>query len=248
MADGDELQKSVEHLQSDGDRRIVAVPLFVSSHSSLYRQTAYLLGVSSAPSKEFLSAMEAMHAHMGDGAADPRMKMGSPDAINHRVSAKVPIALAPALDDDPIVAKILVQRAKALSKDPKKESLVLVAHGPIEADDDRAWNEDLQRLADEVREQLPFKHAVGATLQDDAPPEVRKAAVDRLRAQVDKLSKRTDVIVVPVLISKGGIEGKLKTDLAGLQYRWNGQTLAPDPLLAKWIESRVAQAAPKEPQ
>jgi sirohydrochlorin ferrochelatase len=236
MADGDAMQAAVSKLEKAGDRRIVAVPLFVSSHSNLYRHTAYLLGVAAEPSKEFLDAMGAM-AHAGH-VHGHHMDM---DAMNRRVKTKLPVSLAPALDADPLVGRILAERAKALSKDPSKEALVLVAHGPIEEDDDKAWLADLGKLAEAVRSQLPFAETAVATLRDDAPPPVREAAVKKLRGTVETLSKSYAVLVVPVVVAPGGIEAKMKKDLDGLEFRWDGRTLAPDALLADWIESRVKE-------
>ena len=35
-----------------------------------------------------------------------------------------------ALDHDPVVAEILLSRARAISRDPRSEVVVVVAHGP----------------------------------------------------------------------------------------------------------------------
>jgi sirohydrochlorin ferrochelatase len=245
MADGDAMQSAVDKLQKRGAEKIVAVPLFVSSHSSLYRQTQYLLGASPEPSADFLSAMDTMNQAMAHGGHAGHM-MGSPDSINHRVSSSVPIMVAPALDTDPIVADILSHRARKLSKDPTKEALVLVAHGPIEEADDKAWLADLGQLAEQVKKRLPFRDAAVFTLRDDAPPAVRSAAVDKLRAGVKDYAKKGDVLVVPVLVSPGGIEEKMKKDLEGLDFKWSGETLAPDPKLSKLVEKRAAEVLNKE--
>jgi sirohydrochlorin ferrochelatase len=246
MADGDAMQAAVDKLQQRGAKKIVAVPLFVSSHSSLYRQTQYLLGARPKPSEDFLSAMDAMNKAMAAGGGHAGHPMGSPAAIHHKVKTGLPISVAPALDTDPIIADILTNRAQKLSKDPAKEALVLVAHGPIEESDDKAWLADLGRLAKQIKKRLSFRDAAAFTLRDDAPPKVRSAAVDKLRSAVKDYAKKGDVVVVPVLVSGGGIEQKLKKDLEGLDFKWSGETLAPDPRLSALVEKRAEEASNKE--
>jgi len=109
-----------------------------------------------------------------------------------------------ALDDHPLVAEILVERARALSRDPSLEALVLVAHGPVEEADDRRWLEAMGSLGDQVRRTLPFREVRTATLRDDAPPPVRKKAVRALRREVRRLSREGGVLVVPLLVARGG--------------------------------------------
>jgi len=162
--------------------------------------------------------------------------------VRRRLDAKVPVRITQALDADPLVAGILADRARAMSADAGRESLVLVAHGPLNDEDDRKWLADLAELGRAVKERLPFREVEAATIRDDAPREERDAAVRRLRAAVERLSKSSEVLVVPVLLARGGIERKIPRELDGLLFRWSGQTLAPHPNLALWVERSVKGA------
>jgi hypothetical protein len=58
------------------------------------------------------------------------------------------------------------------------------------------------------------------------------------------------VVVVPVLLSAGGIEAQLEADLERLAYRF-AQALMPHPNIERWVEAQVAAlvenaARPKE--
>ena len=51
--------------------------------------------------------------------------------------------------------------------------------------------------------------------------------------------------MIPLLLSKGGVEQGLVKRLEGLNYKWNGKTLLPDPKIAQFIESSVNEALKK---
>jgi len=149
MADPITLQAGVDALQRRGVSRIVAVPLFVDSRSEVLDQTRYALGLTDDPSDVMRAAVERLKAsgHMGAGAGHHHMMIFSLD----RVKLKVPIALAAALDDDPFVSRVLLERAKALSRDPKKETVFLVAHGPVDGAAVGVWQNHLSAHSESVR-------------------------------------------------------------------------------------------------
>ena len=56
-------------------------------------------------------------------------------------------------------------------------------------------------------------------------------------------AKGRRVLIVPVLLSYGGIEVGIQQRLAGLTYAMSAKALAPDPRLVDWVlESRGAVA------
>lgn len=244
MADPESLQAAVERLQARGVRRIAAVPLFVSSNSEVLDQTKYALKLADKPSEALRLGFERMakahagaHAHHGAGAMPAGHRMEFSLA---RVDAKVPVAMTAALDDDELVASILLERAKGLSKDAKGETVILVAHGPFDDEAVAAWQGALDRLAARVRKEGGFKAAGAALLRDDSAPEVRSAAVMRLRKAVEYAGGKA--LVVPVLIARGGIEKKIETDLKGLKYAWDGKTLMPHDGFDSWVLRRASEA------
>jgi len=249
MADPATLQQGLDRLAARGVTRVVAVPLFVHTRSEVIDQTRYALGLSDHPSEIMRAAAERMAADptMPERmAADPKMaaQMAHMNMFSlDRVKTKLKIALAPALDDAPLVSRILLERARALSRDPKSETVVLVAHGPVDDAAVGAWRESLSRHADFVRREGGFKSATFAILRDDAAPAVRAAAVADLRARVAAGSKDGRALVVPVLIARGGIETKLPRDLAGLDFAFDAQTLMPHDGFARWILDDAARAA-----
>ncbi len=204
-------------LVRDGARRIVVVPLMVSSHGGHYRQIRFLAGEIA----EFPAELRA-HDH---GSYGP---------------PPVPMSVTPALDGAPELGRVLLDRWRALPR-ARSRPLLLVAHGPVDEEESARWLRDLERAAAGIAREGTARVAVGL-LRDDAPPPIRAAAIARLREQVGGLGSGDTVAVMPVLVSTGKIDRiTIPRDLAGLPIDYSPVVLTPHPALARWIE-RVAIA------
>jgi sirohydrochlorin ferrochelatase len=246
MADRSTLQQGVDALTKRGVTAIVAVPLFVSSHSSVIESTKYLLGLrSDAP--EDLAAFASM-GDMGHGGGETHAISGHDMAAHadadtkdakglpRPVKSTIPIRMSPALDRHPIVADILADRAAAIGKDPSHEVLVLVAHGPNDDAENAEWLADMAALAQRIKTRAPYARIAFVTLRDDAEPAVRDRATADLRTAVQSADDAGyRVLVTPLLLSYGGIENGLRQRLDGLQHALSPQALLPDPRLASWV-------------
>lgn len=233
MADPKAMQEAVDRLSARGVTRITAVPLFVNSHSEVMDQTRYALGHAGKPSEVLRAAAERMKSMpMPPGMPHHHMHMFSLERVKH----EAPLVIAPALDDDVFVSVILAERAQALSKDAAAETVILVAHGPVDDAAVQYWEKDMAAHAAYVAKSRPFRAAKIALLRDDAAPDVRALAVAKLRALVAEAGKNGGrALVVPVLIARGGIEDKIPRDLAGLTFAWSGDALLPHAGLDVWI-------------
>ncbi|HEX6940247.1 MAG TPA: CbiX/SirB N-terminal domain-containing protein [Longimicrobiales bacterium] len=218
-------QDAVARLVARGARRIVVVPLLASSHSGHYEQIRYLAGQTDS------LAGEMMHHLHEAGIERPRVD--------------VPIQLTPALDASIEVARILADRALNLAESPAEQALFIVGHGPNSAEDYAEWMRNLRPLADSVALWTGFRDVKLGLVRDDAPAPVREEAVRRIREIIALQHALTgrDVVVVPLLVSKGYISTrKLPADLRELPIAYDGEGLLPHPELANWIARRVREA------
>ena len=237
MATRATIQSAVDKLVARGVTEIVAVPLFVSSWSTVITSTEYLLGLRANAPAALASYAKMSHAPAGTsgGAAGHEDHAAASDGTTP-VKSSVPVRMTPALNDHPIVADILASRARAISRDPAKEALIIVAHGPNEDDDNRRWLADLAALAERIKQTETFASLEYLTLRDDAPKLVRDAATAQLRALAQReLAAGRRVLIVPLLISFGGIERGLRERLEGLPYTMADAALMPDDRLATWV-------------
>jgi sirohydrochlorin ferrochelatase len=129
MADPDSLQAGVDALAARGVKRIAVVPLFVNSRSEVMDQTRYALGLTDKPSEIMRAAAERMKGmKMPPGTAHHHMNMFSLKQV--KLAGGASVVLAQALDDSPFVSRVLLERAKALSKDARRRPSSSSRTGP----------------------------------------------------------------------------------------------------------------------
>ena len=207
------LQRCVNQLQGNGVRSIIVIPLVVSPYSEIYRQWKFLLGAGFQP-----------------GYNEPLFP----------IKKTAEIQVSEPLNDDPIVGLILVDRVREISENPAQETVLLIAHGPNDNSDNMKWKFMLGRLSKVIQQRGHFKRVEAMTLRDDAPADVRGAAIDAFRSRVEAINQEGDkVLVIPFLITPGGIENKIGVILKGTEYSLNGKTLVPDHRISQWIRSKV---------
>ncbi|HEY1741840.1 MAG TPA: CbiX/SirB N-terminal domain-containing protein [Granulicella sp.] len=237
MATRSTMQAGINRLVARGVTAIVVVPLFVSSHSSVIDSTAYLLGLRTQEPEDL--KMFAMMDHGGGMMMGGNSMQHDPAATaegEKPISSPVPIRMASALDHHRIVAEILRDRAASISHNPAHEVVILTAHGPVPDDENKLWLHDMSILAEQIQQQTHYVGIECLTLRDDADEPVRDAATHQLREKVEQVTKAgNSVLVVPLLLSYGGIEDGLRKRLAGLTYSMPSQALLPDTRIVNWV-------------
>lgn len=235
MATRANIQSAIDRLVARGVTEIVAVPLFVSSWSSVITATEYLLGLRAEAPAALAAYAKMNHAEAkthGTNGHDGHAATGGTTPV----TSPVPIRMTAALNDHPIVAEILATRARSIGQEPTKEAVVLVAHGPNEEEDNRRWLADMASLASRMRRTERFASIDFVTLRDDAPKRIRDRATAELRELVLKHSGQgRRVLIVPLLISFGGIDKGLRERLEGLSYAIPDAALMPDERLVTWV-------------
>ncbi|MBI4425553.1 MAG: hypothetical protein HY554_17610 [Elusimicrobia bacterium] len=234
MADPESLERAAAALEARGVRRIAVVRLFVSGESFRER-TRKILGLSpgAGPRPEGLDSKARGHHGHGGGPA-----FHDPDTMPlWRIRSASRFALCPdGLLDSALPGRILAERARALSKEPAAESVLVLAHGPGDEAENRRWLEALDRLAAQVRRAAPFRAVKVETLREDWP-ERRKEAEGRIRAFVAEGSRDGRVLVLPFRVHGFGPYADV---LQGLDYVSDGKGLLPHPLIGDWLAERAA--------
>ena len=247
MASKRNIQSAIDKLVKRNVTEIVAVPLFISSHSSVITSTEYLLGHRNAAPPELARFAKMDHGHGSNshgssshGADHDADKSFDPTTP---VKSPLPIKMLGALNSHPLVAEILLTRALSISSKPKNEVVIIVAHGPVLDEENAKWLADLKILAKHVDSESGFKRVEYLTVRDDAPEPIRSNATAELRELVRRAAdEKANVLIVPLLLSYGGIEEGIKKRLEGLSYKMSPQALLPDERLATWVVQEVASS------
>lgn len=232
MAEAASLQNGVAKLEARGVSKIAVVRLFISGES-FYERTEQILGL--VPGAEPKAASEGGHdAHAGHGG-------GGHDTALWRINTKSSFALSQqGLAEAPEMGAVLVERVRALSTDPTKESVLVLAHGPGDDAEDQRWLKMIDQRADEVRRAGAFRHVQAETLREDWP-EKRVVSEARIRAFVEAGSKDGGrVIVIPYRIAGfGPYAGVLKD----LNYVADSKGLLPSVEVEHWVRRQVKELA-----
>lgn len=229
MADAPILERAVRRLDERSVRSIVIVRVF-GMNDSFKADIERLIG----RDVEAGEGAHKHHAHADHGHGDHGSAGPAP-----RIRSSAVLASAGGLDDHPLFAKALVDRAKELSRDPRKETVILTAHGTNDDARNAEWIALLESIAAKMRENggNVFRDIRVATWREDWPDK-REPWVARVRGWVEQAGKDGDVIVIPARTNSIGPEATL---LSGLKFRL-GSGFAPHPLFARWVEEQVKQA------
>lgn len=214
MADPQSIQAAVDRLERRGVKDVAVVPLFISSHSPIIGNFRYILGLQ----PELAKTTRLRHLD--------------------RITSSARFRFAGAMDAHPLVSEILLQRALAVAGNPAAASVVLIAHGPNDEEENRRWLRDMETHARFLRERGGFRSVEFLTHRNDAPALVKAEARTAFRQRVAEAAQSGEVVVVPLLLSAGGIEAEVEGDLKGLAFRF-AQPLMPHPNIARWVETQA---------
>lgn len=212
MMTSSHIQTAVDELTRAGARKLVVIPATTVETGGLVQQWQYIFG-------------------LRDDAAWMSVDQVETDAR---------IVLSATPTTHPLMSAILLDYAKELSTNQPNEVVVLVSHGPVDADANARELAILETHAARLRSGSEFAAVQAFTLQDDAPTAVRKANVEQLRDWVrSSVEDGQRVIVLTNLLVEGSVHTKVERDLAGLDYDFNKKGLMLHPLFSDWVDETV---------
>lgn len=246
MADAQTLQDAVFDLEKRGVRKIAVVRLFLSGDSFLLRTEKILGVVPGAPANAEL-AVDPAHVH-DTVALDPVKEgvHGGGAHAHHMDPDLMPLWKVTTVStftvshngllDSGLGPGIMAKRARALSKKPAKESVLLVAHGVGDDKFDAMWRAAMEPAAAAVRKAAPFRAVKAVTLRDDWP-EAHAKAVAEIKAFVAEAKKDGGAaLVVPYRLYGFGPQASA---IEGLDARTDDKGLLPDPSVGVWLASEA---------
>lgn len=225
MADPVLIERAIRRLEARGARRIVVLRVF-SLASSFQASTEYVLG---------------LRPDLGHGGHDHGH---GPMPTPAKIRSGAVLSTTGGVEASPLFADVLLDRAIALSKQPAKETVILMAHGVDDEAQNRHWLNNLAKLADRMRltakqRGVSFKGIQYLTWREDwehlSKPEIVKA-----RDLVQAASKNGHrAIVIPARTNGAGHEAEW---LKGLSFAYDGLGFAPHPTFTAWVEDQITHA------
>lgn len=258
MAQSSSIRQAVRRLEEQGVREIAVVRMFVSG-DSFVPATEYILGLRDAPPLDPLASRGNEHAKPENTpalAVAHDASLGSSYGTNfdehgdhqprdhahagHCMEPPQPIQSDSrfilsyeGVGDSALIDEILQDRVKSLSKDPARESILILAHGPADDRENERWLENMNRRIARLGRLGSFREIRCETLREDWPDR-RQAAERRIRDYVEDSSRDGDrCIVVPFRVAGFG---PYKDVLSGLEYVTDEKGFCPHPNMTKWVE------------
>ncbi len=262
MAQTSTIRDAVRKLEKQGVREIAVVRMFVSG-DSFVPSTEYILGLRDTPPLDPLAsrgneqvkpentpalavahdaALGSSHVSRASGHDDHRLTdhahtghcMETPEpiqSVSRFMLSQEGVAASPLIDE------ILLDRVMALSTDPTRESVLILAHGPADDAENERWLVNMNSRAAQLRAAASFRAVHCATLREDWPDK-RREAESRIRDFVRQANGDGGrCIVIPFRIAGFGEYDKV---LADLTYVADGRGFCPHPRMTQWIEETAS--------
>lgn len=243
--DGVGVQRALDRLLAQHVVKVVAVPLITVSESPALEEVRYLFGVREEP---VMDRPDSRQKEMKPPRAAAKRTLSAPFDGRRlkRLQSRVPLVLAAPIDASPILAAILADRAKALSREPAKDAVVLLGMGPRSDESLKAWKTAAAAIAERVRAQGGFRKGAAAAVRAGVRYGQQDKDREELRALLRALTTEGRVVVVPLAPDGSQVERLFKRGLGNAAYRWDGKGVLGDKRLLDWILS-AAEAASKLP-
>ncbi|MEO7559572.1 MAG: CbiX/SirB N-terminal domain-containing protein [Nitrosospira sp.] len=235
MADQPTIERALRKLEQRGAKAAVIVRVFAmegSFRGPIERMTGLDIEGVAQDIVDVYAGYGHSHSHghgHGHGAA--------PSVPAPRIRTSLPIQTVGGLGASPLFAAALLERARALSKNPARDTVILVAHGSGSDHQNELWTKALEDMAEQMRKTDGKEfHAIRVATWREDWPDKRAPWVDKIRAMVeDAKTQGGKAIVIPARTTGQGPEDKF---LSGLEYDL-GSGFAPHPMFVQWVDEQV---------
>jgi sirohydrochlorin ferrochelatase len=252
MADQPSVERAVRRLEQRGASAIAVVRVFGLA-ASFKSDVEHMIGqdvenaLLSPPAAAPTPAGHdhGQHAHHGSSAVEDHSAHSHGDHHGHaagpspRIRSTALLATVGGMEDHRYFAAALLERAKALSKEPARETVILVAHGDGDDSINDHWRHLLESLAQQMRASggADFRAIKTGTWREDWPDK-RAPEVAAIRALVEDATRDGGrALVIPARMQGQGDEREL---LKGLTFEL-GTGFSPHPLFARWVEEKIRE-------
>ena len=220
MADPWTLAEAVEKLEKQGASKIVVARMY-SLGDQFKDKTDYILGLSNTEPKT------------RGGRLPPRVR-----------SSSIFATFGGYEENNSLICEILKDRVLEISKNPEKETVLLISHGARDDKRDKRWKDVLQKHAKYIKEntQLPFKEIHGLTVREDWP-EKHKKAVDEIRSIIQDASNNGKALIISNRLYGSG---RYDEFFEGLDYEMNRKGLALHANMTHWLDEGIRKILQNE--
>ncbi|SDY94213.1 sirohydrochlorin chelatase [Nitrosomonas sp. Nm33] len=229
MADQFTIERAIRKLEQRRAKAAIIVRVF-ALEESFRHEIERMVGLDIENKVQNISEHDA---HSGKEYA----QHGMPENIPTRIRTRLPVRTTGGIGASPLFAAALFDRVRAISQNAAKETIILVAHGSGNDQQNEQWLQILETLATHIRKTggNEFRAIKVATWREDWPDK-REPWIEKVRAMVNEAQKQGGrALIIPARVMG---EGHEKMFLAGLEYEF-GSGFAPHPLFVQWVDEQI---------
>jgi len=207
----------------DGYTDVIIVPLLLTVSSHSFDDIPIIAGLRECASKEEELRLESIAVY----------------------KAKAKVVLTPLLDFTTVLEKNVVRRAKAMSKNPSEEGLVLVAYGST------PYNKEWEILMGKLEKTVKKETGIDVLNYSWCGHIVHYKLEPTMKAINTTLEKKKKALVIPILVAVDEnfqgriIGGAIEKVNKGEQIVYRHDAILPDPDISQWIMDISAEYAEK---
>ena len=225
MADAGSIERAAQRLEDRGVTHAGVVRLFVSGASWLER-TEMILGLKEgAPSKEKWAAEKAT-----------RSEMSMPMGFWH-IESPIRFSLSKeGLANSEEMDIVIRDRIKSLSKNPQKETVMVIAHGTGNDEENSEWIRLISERTKLAKSELGIDQIKVFSLREDWMGKRAESEFEIRNFLQEAQKSANKVIVIPFRVQGFGPYQRV---LADLTYNSDGLGLLPHPAVGDWIKNQA---------
>ncbi|SCX60925.1 cobalamin biosynthesis protein CbiX [Nitrosospira sp. Nsp1] len=227
MADPVTVERAIRKLEQRGAKAAIIVRVF-AMEDSFRKSVERMAGLDVEGIARDAADNHAGHGHgHGEGAGIPAP----------RILTRLPIRTVGGLDSHSLFAAALLERARTLSRNPVRDTVILVAHGSGSDHQNDQWNRVLEKMAAHMQNAGKGEfHAIKVATWREDWPDKREPWIRKVRDMVGEAGNDGGrAIVIPARTTGQGPE---KEFLSGLEYDL-GSGFAPHPLFVQWVDEQI---------
>ena len=207
MMTSDHINCSLIDVKNNNVEKIYVVPVSSTPYNTLVRQWRYIFKLEKEPTYADVNQVDTQG-----------------------------VIFLETIRDNIYAKKILLEYAKEISSDEENEVVIIIAHGPLDADDNEKELVIMDNIGKYIMDNSEFDTVRSFTLQDDAGKEIRDKNVSMISDFINNANNNgKKVLMVSNLMSGKGIQRSIQKDFDGLDYTFNSKGLLTHPYFKEWI-------------
>ncbi len=214
MGDAAIIQDAVSRLEQRGIKKIVFGRMY-GLIETMKPKTDYILGLSD----EYLDELK-------EGRIPPQ-----------QIRSAAIFSTFGGYEEEADVAQVLHERIMAISQNPSKETVILLAHGTGSDESNERWVSVMNANIEKLRRDphcAQLKALKAMTVREDWP-KLREKAVREVREYIEESTKDGRVLVISNRLYGSGQYSKM---LDGLDFEMNGEGFL-SPVITDWLDESI---------